>query len=339
MRRLPVYLVIDCSESMAGEAIQAVEEGIAKMISQLRSDPFALETVWLSVITFSYHAKIHVRLSDITTFVMPPFVLASGTAFGAAIALVHERIKTEVVKSTPERKGDWKPVVFFLTDGNPTDQWQANADKFKREYSNGGANVTAVACGEDASTSNLRRLTDKVILAQDLDSSTVKGLFAWVSASISSGSMALDRSKDVSLDKTEGVAIATTIDDARSIDLDRQVFLQSKCLKNGSHYVMRFRRQLGSADERYQAIASHAVANFDDTAAKDSAGLRVSTANLLGSSPCPVCKNPLWAMCRCGRVHCCPAFGSEGINLTCPWCKKSDHYNILQHFDVGRGFG
>ena len=62
MRRLPVYLLIDCSGSMMGEPIEAVKVGLQTMTSALRTDPYALETVHLSVITFSQQATQSVPL-------------------------------------------------------------------------------------------------------------------------------------------------------------------------------------------------------------------------------------------------------------------------------------
>ena len=51
-RRLPVYVLLDTSGSMSGEPIQAVRSGIDMLLEALRSDPQALETAWLSFITF-----------------------------------------------------------------------------------------------------------------------------------------------------------------------------------------------------------------------------------------------------------------------------------------------
>ena len=52
-RRLPVYLLLDVSGSMAGDPIEAVKHGVRALISELRGDPQALETAYLSVITFN----------------------------------------------------------------------------------------------------------------------------------------------------------------------------------------------------------------------------------------------------------------------------------------------
>ena len=53
MRRLPIYFLIDISESMIGDPIEQVQEGIATIIKELKTDPFALETVWVSIIGFA----------------------------------------------------------------------------------------------------------------------------------------------------------------------------------------------------------------------------------------------------------------------------------------------
>ncbi|MGH8473151.1 MAG: VWA domain-containing protein, partial [Gammaproteobacteria bacterium] len=64
MRRLPVYLVLDTSGSMSGEPIEAVKNGVQILVSTLRQDPYALETAFLSVITFDSSAKQVVPLTD-----------------------------------------------------------------------------------------------------------------------------------------------------------------------------------------------------------------------------------------------------------------------------------
>lgn len=51
-RRLPVYLLLDTSASMIGEPIEAVKTGLQTLLSVLRQDSYALETVHLSLITF-----------------------------------------------------------------------------------------------------------------------------------------------------------------------------------------------------------------------------------------------------------------------------------------------
>ena len=68
MRRLPIYFVIDISESMVGEPIQLVEEGLATIIQTLKTDPYALETVFISIIVFAGQPKTLVPLQEIVSF-------------------------------------------------------------------------------------------------------------------------------------------------------------------------------------------------------------------------------------------------------------------------------
>mgnify|MGYP007124149911 CR=1 FL=1 len=38
----------------------------------------------------------------------------------------------EVRRSTPDVKGDWRPLVFIMTDGVPTDDYQAGIEAVKQ---------------------------------------------------------------------------------------------------------------------------------------------------------------------------------------------------------------
>ena len=71
MRRLPVYLMLDTSSSMSGEAIEALRNGLALLVATLRQDPYALETAWLSVITFDSDARQLVPLTELGEFQTP----------------------------------------------------------------------------------------------------------------------------------------------------------------------------------------------------------------------------------------------------------------------------
>ena len=79
MRRLPIYFLIDISESMVGEPIQQVEEGLSTIIQSLKTDPNAIETVWVSIIVFAGQAKTLVPLQEIISFYPPKFPIGSST--------------------------------------------------------------------------------------------------------------------------------------------------------------------------------------------------------------------------------------------------------------------
>ncbi len=62
------FFVLDCSESMIGENLKRMNDGLQKIVSDLRKDPHALETVWVSVIAFAGIARTIVPLHDIVSF-------------------------------------------------------------------------------------------------------------------------------------------------------------------------------------------------------------------------------------------------------------------------------
>lgn len=189
MRRLPVYLMIDTSGSMSGEPIEAVKNGINVLLSTLKSDPYALETAFLSIITFDSSAKQVVPLTEINS-VFEPNISASGcTALGEALSLVSNCINQEVKKGSEEKKGDWKPLVFLMTDGSPTDDIKKGLEEFKALKT---GIVVACAAGNNADTNTLKKITENVVSLSSTDSESIKAFFKWVSASVSAGSMKVE---------------------------------------------------------------------------------------------------------------------------------------------------
>ena len=189
MRRLPVYLLLDTSGSMFGEPIEAVKNGVQVLVSTLRSDPYALETAYLSVITFNSSAQQVTPLTELSAFQQPNFEASGCTALGEALALLANKVDTEVVKTTVDVKGDWKPLVFIMTDGEPTDDLNKGIAEFKKRKF---GMVVACAAGQGANTDTLKKITECVVQLDTADSATIKSFFKWVSASVSTGSQKVE---------------------------------------------------------------------------------------------------------------------------------------------------
>lgn len=181
MRRLPVYLLLDTSGSMSGEPIEAVKNGVQIMISSLRQNPQAIETAFLSVITFDTTAQQIIPLTDLASFQMVDIKATGVTALGEALKLVAHKIDTEVQKTTTEQKGDWKPLVFIMTDGIPTDNWQSGLNEFKKSKV---AFTVACAAGSGADANILKQITENVVSLDTADSASIGKFFQWVTASI-----------------------------------------------------------------------------------------------------------------------------------------------------------
>lgn len=199
IRRLPVYLLLDCSGSMNGERIEAVKQGVKSLVAELKGDPQALETAYISVITFSSNAKQEVALTELMLFKEPELKASGATMFGRALNLLMDCINTEVRKSTETQKGDWRPLVFILTDGCPSDieDFKVSAEKLKKMKV---ANIIACAAGADADTKYLKMITENVLMMNSLSSGDLAQFFAWVSSSIKMTSKSIDAKPGEALD-------------------------------------------------------------------------------------------------------------------------------------------
>ena len=151
MRRLPIYFLIDVSESMVGEPIKQVENGMRQIVQELHTDPYALETAYISVIVFAGKAKSLSPLTELYKFYPPVFPIGGGTSLGGALNYLMDDINKNVVKSTEEQKGDWKPIVFLFTDGTPTDDPSAAFARWNKDYRR-KANIVAISIGNNVNT-------------------------------------------------------------------------------------------------------------------------------------------------------------------------------------------
>ena len=332
-RKLPVFLVLDCSESMVGEPMRAVEEGARAMVAALRSDPHALEMAALSVIAFSGAATVIVPMTEVYRFVFPPLPMGSGTSLGAALELLRERLEADVVRTTPDRKGDYTPLVFIVTDGEPTDRWEETAARFRRDIAGRRARVVAVVCGEQASAATLNRVTDDVVLAKDVDAKTLGSLFAWVSASVATASQSLHGPEASIFGGARSEATAADL--ARSAQPDRRLHLHVRCRKDKRFYIATYRREGEGPDGRYLPTAAHLVEGFDHASPCPSPV--IASERIHGSPGCPSCGDPGWAYCSCGKALCCPRYDLS-VTLTCPWCALTAEYSP-RAFEVAGGAG
>ena len=73
-----------------------------------------------------------VPLTELANFQIPAIEATGTTALGSALSLLANRIEMEVGRTTSEVKGDWKPIVFIMTDGSPTDDWRKGLEQLKK---------------------------------------------------------------------------------------------------------------------------------------------------------------------------------------------------------------
>lgn len=191
-RRLLTYLCIDTSGSMNGEPIVAVNAGLQALLTSLRSNPYALESVHLSITTFDSDIKEVLPMTSVADVRLPEITCprSGATLLGEALEHIYAQVQRDVRKSTAEEKGDWKPILVILTDGKPTDTL-AYTEVIPRIQSCGFAKIVACAAGPKADPEQLKRLTDHVVSLDTMDAASFSKFFEWVSATFSKDSQSL----------------------------------------------------------------------------------------------------------------------------------------------------
>jgi uncharacterized protein YegL len=181
MRRLPVFILIDSSTSMRGESIDAVNSGLKMLIQDLRVNPFALETVYLSVISFNTDAFV-VRPFDDLLNNISVFIEAKGQSnLGLGLQLLISEMSLHINKTTSNNKGDWKPLVFFMTDGKPSGAWKK---KLKEFHSINLGQWIICACGMKSNLSIIDSMGGNVVILNNKNENSIHSFFKWVSNSI-----------------------------------------------------------------------------------------------------------------------------------------------------------
>lgn len=350
MRRLPIYFLIDISESMVGEPIQQVEEGLSTIIQSLKTDPNAIETVWVSIIVFAGQAKTLVPLQEIISFYPPKFPIGSGTSLSKGLGHLMYELRKNIVKTTSEQKGDWKPIVFLFTDGVPTDDSKSAVTEWKQNWQT-TANLVAVSFGNETDTTLLGGLTENVLHFKNSDAASYKEFFKWVTDSIKTSSVSVEANAsgfelaNLDGDTVSKIDLTKQLPSKEAVD-DNFVVLSGKCQNTKRPYLIKYRKDISTnnfggleMDTRsYKLVGAFQVDNtyfeLSDDSKKD---FKINTDELIGAPTCPCCGNQFaFAVCSCGNLHC---LGNEEIS-TCPWCGNQGTYGAGEGgFDVNRTQG
>ena len=154
-RPLQFIWIADCSGSMSGKKIEALNFGIREAIQPMRqvADENPNAKVMVRAIKFSDGAQWHVsQPTDIQDFKWTDLTADATTDMGKALHLAAEAMKTE---NMPER--GLPPVLVLLSDGQPTDDFNSGLKALMDQPWGGKAVRIAIAIGDDADLSVLQK--------------------------------------------------------------------------------------------------------------------------------------------------------------------------------------
>ena len=210
---LACVLLLDTSGSMSGEPIDSLNRALNEFKSKVSMDEMAQKRVDVAIVEFNSTARVVQDFTPISQMTPISLQATGTTAMGAginmAIDMVKERNKFYNSLGTPV----FKPWIFMITDGAPTDNVDEAARRIQKEENKGShGKLKFFALGvTNYDKDTLFRITNRVMELRDTDFS---GIFNWMSESM----VAISVSR-----VGEEVSLTSLPENARKADPDRDV--------------------------------------------------------------------------------------------------------------------
>lgn len=152
---LPFYLLCDESGSMEGPPIDAINDSLPKLHAEIGSNPTVSDKTRFCLMGFSDQAEVLLPLADLSTITSMPMLRSDGsTSYGGAFTALRQTIINDVAGLKAQGHTVYRPAVFFLSDGQPTDHgWQSAYKALVDPAWSARPNILAFGFGDaDAST-------------------------------------------------------------------------------------------------------------------------------------------------------------------------------------------
>jgi uncharacterized protein YegL len=117
---------------MTGKKLDSANAILPKVVDALAENPILSDKIRLGLVDFSDQAQVRLPLCDVLEpgLTLPTLTPRSGTSFANAFRLLH----TEIAANIKQLKADGflvhRPAVFFISDGEPTEQEAVWKDAF-----------------------------------------------------------------------------------------------------------------------------------------------------------------------------------------------------------------
>lgn len=182
--RCACLLLLDNSGSMRGPPIDELNEGLRAFQDELAGDSLAAKRVEVGIVTFG-PVKIETDFVGAQSFVAPHLSVEGDTPMGSAIEQGLELLRARKKIYRDNGISYYRPWVFLITDGGPTDPWHHAAQLVKQGEAEKAFSFYAVGV-QGANMEILSQITIPERPPLSLKGLQFRSLFAWLSASLSS---------------------------------------------------------------------------------------------------------------------------------------------------------
>jgi uncharacterized protein YegL len=180
--RCACLLLLDNSTSMRGAPIDQLNEGLKIFRDELAADSLASKRVEVAIVTFG-PVNVEIDFTSAQTFQAPTLSVAGDTPMGQAIETGLSMLRSRKDRYQSSGISYYRPWVFLITDGGPTDSWSRAAQMVREGEKSDGFRFYAVGV-EGANFDVLRQISVKE--PRKLKGLKFRELFAWLSSSLGS---------------------------------------------------------------------------------------------------------------------------------------------------------
>jgi uncharacterized protein YegL len=199
-QRVPCVVIMDCSYSMDGSPIAALNEGLRRFEKELKEHEKARRSARVMLIRVgglsaeASEVTIRAPFQDAASFAAPQEVASGTTPLGEAVILALEQIEVEKQMLRSQGHSYHRPWLFVMSDGQPNlgRAWDDACQLAQKAVAAKKASIFAIAV-EGGSASDvasavreLQKITNREVKV--LEDVKFGEFFVWLSRSIAGAS-------------------------------------------------------------------------------------------------------------------------------------------------------